>query len=111
MSRRSSGASFNAWPGGQAKCKPKRLGRGKVKNGSDMTVTCPRRSGPPDMRVRRHCGGAWNGAQASQTGGDRRQAAAGGGADGTGQAGGGGGSGDRGDGADLLLGGARSMAG
>jgi site-specific recombinase XerC len=40
-------------------------------------MTCPRRSGPPNVRVRRHWAGDRNGTQASQAGGDRWQAAAG----------------------------------
>jgi glycine/D-amino acid oxidase-like deaminating enzyme len=40
-------------------------------------LTCPRRSGPPNVRVRRHWAGDRNGAQASQAGGDCCQAAAG----------------------------------
>ena len=40
-------------------------------------VTCPRKSGPPAMRGRGQTEGHWDGTQASQAGGDRRQAASG----------------------------------
>ena len=65
-------------------------------------VTCPPRSGPPKVRLRYEHGRNWDGAQASQAGGDRRQVASGRGADRTRQAGGRGGAGDRGDGGDVL---------
>jgi len=68
----------------------------------NMVVTCPPRSVPPEVRLRWQHGRDWDGAQASQAGGDRRQAAAGRSAGGTGQAGGRGCSGDRGDGGDVL---------
>ena len=39
-------------------------------------LTCPPRSVPPEVRVRRHFGGGWDGSEAPQAGGDRCQAAA-----------------------------------
>jgi len=48
-----------------------------VAYGGRSGLTCPLRSEPPAMRGRGHTEGDWDGTQASQAGGDRRQIASG----------------------------------